>query len=235
VNAFDTLHPALRYHIVNTLRWASMRPTQLEAIAPVLAGEDVLLLAPTAGGKTEAGLFPLLSRMLTEGWRGLAILYVCPLRALLNNLEPRIHRYASLAGLDAELWHGDVGDAARRRLLRNPPHILLTTPESLEAILISRRVHHRALFAELRAVVVDELHAFAGDDRGGICLRSSSDCSDSPVAACSASAYPPRSVIRTSSSLGWRAATCPEASLAPPGRLPTLTSPSTSWAPSTTP
>ena len=166
MNAFDTLHPALRYHIVNTLGWASMRPTQLEAIAPVLAGEDVLLLAPTAGGKTEAGLFPLLSRMLTEGWRGLAVLYVCPLRALLNNLEPRIHRYASLAGLTAELWHGDVGDAARRKLLRNPPHILLTTPESLEAILISRRVDHRTLFAELRAVIVDELHAFAGDDRG---------------------------------------------------------------------
>ena len=69
MNAFDTLHPALRYHIVNTLGWTSMRPTQLEAISPVLAGEDVLLLAPTAGGKTEAALFPLLSRMLTEGWR----------------------------------------------------------------------------------------------------------------------------------------------------------------------
>ncbi len=166
MTAFDALHPALRYHIVNTLGWASMRPTQLEAIAPVLAGEDVLLLAPTAGGKTEAGLFPLLSRMLTEGWRGLAVIYVCPLRALLNNLEPRIHRYASLLGRTAALWHGDIGDAARRKLIRDPPDILLTTPESLEAMLISRRVDHRAMFAELRAVVVDELHAFAGDDRG---------------------------------------------------------------------
>ncbi|NJO34485.1 MAG: DEAD/DEAH box helicase [Rhodospirillales bacterium] len=166
MSAFEALHPALRYHIANTLGWSSLRRTQLEAIGPVLAGDDLLLLAPTAGGKTEACVFPLLSRMLTEHWRGLAILYVCPLRALLNNLEPRIHRYASLVGRSAALWHGDIGDAARRQLQREPPDLLLTTPESLEAILISRRVDHRVLFAELRVVVVDELHAFAGDDRG---------------------------------------------------------------------
>lgn len=95
MNPFDALHPALRYHIVNTLGWISLRSTQLDAIAPVLAGEDILLLAPTAGGKTEAALFPVLSRMLNESWQGLGVLYVCPLRALLNNLEPRVARYAA--------------------------------------------------------------------------------------------------------------------------------------------
>ncbi len=163
---FEELHPALRYHVVNTLRWSDLRPTQLEAIRPVQAGDDVLLLAPTAGGKTEAALLPLLSRMAIEGWQGLSALYLCPLRALLNNLAPRVERYAAMMGRRAALWHGDVGVAARRRILREPPDLLLTTPESLEAVLISPRVDHRGLLSDVRTVIVDELHAFAGDDRG---------------------------------------------------------------------
>ena len=166
MSGFDDLHPALRFHVVNTLGWADLHPTQRDAIGPVLSGENVLLLAPTAGGKTEAAVLPLLSRMATEGWRGLSVLYVCPLKALLNNLEPRLRRYASFVGLRVGIWHGDIGDAARRRMLRDPPEILLTTPESLEAIMISTRIDHAALLDGVRVVVVDELHAFAGDDRG---------------------------------------------------------------------
>ena len=166
MSEFDDLHPALRYHIVNTLGWTDLRPTQRDAIQPVLSGQDVLLLAPTAGGKTEAAFLPLLSRIASAGWRGVSALYVCPLKALLNNLEPRLQRYASFVGLRVGLWHGDVGDAARRRMLRDPPEILLTTPESIEAIMISARIDHAAIFGNVRTVVVDELHAFAGDDRG---------------------------------------------------------------------
>jgi ATP-dependent Lhr-like helicase len=166
VSPFDELHPALRYHILNTLGWTELRPSQLQAIQPVQRGDSVLLLAPTAGGKTEAAVLPLLSRMAGEGWRGLSALYVCPLRALLNNLEPRLQRYASFVGRRAALWHGDVGDAARRRILNDPPDLLLTTPESLEAMMISPRVSVADLLGGVRAVVADELHAFADDDRG---------------------------------------------------------------------
>ncbi len=166
MSPFDELHPALRYHVVNTLGWSDLRPTQRDAIKPIVAGDNVLLLAPTAGGKTEAALLPVLSRAATEGWRGLSVLYVCPLKALLNNLEPRLQRYASFVGLRAGLWHGDIGDATRQRMLRDPPEIMLITPESLEAILISVRIDHRSLLRCVRTVVVDELHAFAGDDRG---------------------------------------------------------------------
>ena len=166
MSAFDELHPALRYHLVNTLGWTELRPTQLSAINPVQSGDAVLLLAPTAGGKTEAAVFPLLSKMASEGWRGLSALYVCPLRALLNNIESRLQRYASFVGRRAALWHGDVGDAARRHILHDPPDLLLTTPESLEAMMISPRVNVTTLLGDVRAVVVDELHAFAGDDRG---------------------------------------------------------------------
>lgn len=166
MSLFDRLNGALRYHIVGTLGWTSLRPTQLQAIEPILAGENVLLLAPTAGGKTEAGTFPVISRMLDEGWCGLSALYVCPLRALLNNIEPRMQRYAAMVGRRVALWHGDIPDSRRKRILQEPPDILLTTPESLEAMLISVRVEHHSLFANLRTVLVDELHAFGGDDRG---------------------------------------------------------------------
>ena len=166
MSSFEQLHPALRYHIVNTLGWGDLRPTQRDAIAPIHAGEDVLLLAPTAGGKTEAAFLPLLSRAASQGWTGLSVLYLCPLKALLNNLEPRLSRYAGFVGRTVGLWHGDVGEPARKRMLRDAPDVLLTTPESVEAILVSARVDHQSLLSGLRAVVVDELHAFAGDDRG---------------------------------------------------------------------
>jgi len=162
----NRLHPSLLHHVANTLGWPSLRPLQAAAVAPLLDGHDALLLAPTAGGKTEAALFPLLTAMDKGAWGGLSVLYLCPLRALLNNLEPRVAAYCASLGRRAALWHGDVGAAERRRILLDPPDLLLTTPESLEAMLISTRVDPRATFGRVRAVVVDEVHAFAGDDRG---------------------------------------------------------------------
>jgi ATP-dependent Lhr-like helicase len=160
------LHPVLAHHVVNTLGWPALRPLQAAAIGPVLDGADCLLLAPTAAGKTEAALFPLLTRMAVEGWDGISVLYVCPLRALLNNLHPRIAECAQWLGRTAAVWHGDTGAAARRTIQRERPDVMLTTPESLEAMLVSTRVDPRSLFAGVRAVVVDEVHAIAGDDRG---------------------------------------------------------------------
>jgi ATP-dependent Lhr-like helicase len=162
----DLLHPVVAHHIVNSLQWATLRPLQEAAIGPLLAGDDALLLAPTASGKTEAAMFPLLSRMAQENWWGTSVLYVCPLKALLNNLLPRMERYTGWLGRKAALWHGDVTAARRRQILRERPDVLLTTPESLESMLVSVNVDHREFFRHLRAVVVDEVHAFAGDDRG---------------------------------------------------------------------
>ncbi|HCX85684.1 MAG TPA: ATP-dependent helicase, partial [Micrococcales bacterium] len=160
------LDPAITYHLVNSLGWTSLRPLQAAAVGPVGAGLDCLLIAPTAGGKTEAAILPLLSTMAGEGWRGLTVLYVAPLRALLNNLHPRLEQYGHWIGRRVGLWHGDVGDAARRAMLKEPPDILLTTPESIEAMLVSTRVDERRFFSEVRSVVIDELHSFAASDRG---------------------------------------------------------------------
>ena len=129
MNAFERLHPSIQYHIVNSLGWPTLRQTQLDAIDPLLNGRDALVLAPTAGGKTEAAIFPVLSRMLSERWSGLSVLYVCPLRALLNNVEPRLSHYAALVGRSVALWHGGIRAGAKNLSLKSPPDILLTTPE----------------------------------------------------------------------------------------------------------
>lgn len=163
---FERLHPALQHHVANSLGWSGLRDVQALAVDAYLAGANLVVLAPTAGGKTEAAFFPVISQMLTEDWGGLSVLYVSPIRALLNNQEPRLHRYFELVGRRAACWHGDTGAGERRGVLADPPDCLLTTPESLEAILVSTRIDHREFFRGVRAVVVDELHAFAGDDRG---------------------------------------------------------------------
>lgn len=166
MSASTGLDAAIEYHIVNSLGWPGLRPLQGASVEPVRSGADCVLVAPTAGGKTEAAVFPLLSEMVEGHWSGTTILYVTPLRALLNNIHSRVSAYCSWLGRTAGLWHGDVGQSERRRLLAERPDILLTTPESIEAILVSRRVDHERFLGSVRAVVVDELHAFAGSDRG---------------------------------------------------------------------
>ena len=126
----------------------------------------VVLEPDAAGGKTEAAFFPIISQILTEGWEGLTILYVSPIRALLNNQEQRLQRYFELVGRRAVCWHGDTSQGNKRRAVSEAPDCLLTTPESLEAILVSSKIDHREFFKNVQIVVIDELHAFAGDDRG---------------------------------------------------------------------
>ena len=160
------LHPLLRHHLVNTLGWRELRPLQEQAIPPVLAGKHSLILAPTAGGKTEAAIFPVISRMLEETWEGTSILYICPLKALLNNLSERLTTYFEMVGYQSALWHGDINASGRKRILEQAPACLLTTPESIESMLVSSRPELKGFLSGIRVIVVDEIHAFAGDDRG---------------------------------------------------------------------
>jgi ATP-dependent Lhr-like helicase len=163
---FARLHRALQHQVVNALGWPALRPVQELAIEAALDGANLLVLAPTAGGKTEAAFFPLISEALTQSWAGLAVLYVSPIKALLNNQRERLERYYGLVGRLAAVWHGDVPASAKKRLLADAPDCLLTTPESLEVMLVSASIDHERLFAGVRAIVLDEVHAFARDDRG---------------------------------------------------------------------
>ncbi len=163
---FFRLHPNVQHALVHDLGWRALRPVQDLAVEAILDGCNTVVLAPTAGGKTEAALFPVLSRILSEDLPPVAALYVCPIRALLNNQEDRVQRYARMVGLDAFKWHGDVAASAKKRFLREPKHVLMITPESLEVILIGQKEDARRLFAGLSALIIDEVHAFAADDRG---------------------------------------------------------------------
>ena len=124
------------------------------------------MLAATAAGKTEAAVFPVLSRICSGNWTGLSVIYVCPLKALLNNLQVRLDGYCRMVGRRCEVWHGDISPSVKTRIKGDPPDVLLTTPESLEVMLISTDPAGREMLRGARVVIVDEIHAFAGDDRG---------------------------------------------------------------------
>ena len=163
---FFQLSPRLQHGIAHTLGWSSLRPVQKLTIEAVLAGHNCVVLAPTAGGKTEAAFFPILEIISRKRLNPVCTLYISPLRALLNNQEPRLVRLTSLVGATAFKWHGDVGQVARRHFLAEPAHVLMTTPESLEVMLISPKIDKARLFGGLRFVVIDEIHNFAAGDRG---------------------------------------------------------------------
>jgi ATP-dependent Lhr-like helicase len=166
MGGIERLHPHLQHAIINDLGWRSLRTVQELTIDAVLDGCNAVVLAPTAGGKTEACIFPLLSRLLSENLKPVSALYVCPIRALLNNQEGRLQSYARMVGIEVFKWHGDVADSCKQRFRQSPAHILMTTPESLEVMMISERTNARVLFEGLSAVIIDEVHAFAADDRG---------------------------------------------------------------------
>ncbi len=160
------LHPGIQRRVRQDLAWTELSEIQRLAIPVILDGSDCVIEAPTAGGKTEAVLFPCLSRAALARGQGVRILYLAPLRALLNNLQDRGEKTAEACGLRAFKWHGDVGHDEKLAALQDPPELLMTTPESLEAMLL-RRSGWQDLFRNLLAVVIDEAHNFAAGERGG--------------------------------------------------------------------
>ena len=166
MSIFARLHPRLQEAIVARLGFSSLRPVQEEAGAALLDGYNAVVLAPTAGGKTEAAMFPTLSMLLSDPTDSVGALYVAPIKALLNNQAERLGLYTEMVGLNRQVWHGDTSASDKRRFVREPTELLMTTPESLEVMLVSQRVPAAKLFADLRMVVIDEIHAMAGTDRG---------------------------------------------------------------------
>jgi ATP-dependent Lhr-like helicase len=166
VTAFARFPPRLQEAIVARLGWTALRPVQDLAGEAILDGKNAVVLAPTAGGKTEASIFPALAGLVEREPCGVGVIYVAPLKALLNNQDERIGTYAEMVGLRRFVWHGDVSDHAKRKFVQEPAEILMTTPESLEVMLVSPRSPVERLFKDLRLIVIDEVHALAGTDRG---------------------------------------------------------------------
>nr|WP_256472454.1 DEAD/DEAH box helicase [Methanocalculus sp. AMF5] len=150
--------------MVSTLRWDEFRSVQEEALLAYGREMDLLILAPTAGGKTESAFLPALHDLLTARTPGIGILYLSPAKALINDQYLRITHITAPLGLEVSAWHGDVQRSDRIWHEDEPPHILLTTPESLELLLMDPK--RRRAFLQLRSVIVDEVHTFAGSARG---------------------------------------------------------------------
>ncbi len=142
-----------------------LTPPQKEAFPLISAGEDVLLIAPTGSGKTEAALLPILDKLRElEKGGGISLLYITPLRALNRDMLKRINTWADSLDFSVEVRHGDTPTKERRRQAVRPPDMLITTPETLQAILPGKVM--RRHLEQVRWVIVDELHQIAGNRRG---------------------------------------------------------------------
>lgn len=147
--------------------WQELRDVQLAAADVIFNTEDNLLLTTsTASGKTEAAFFPILTMLSEDPPSSFGVLYVAPLKSLINDQFARMDELLEASGIPAFHWHGDVAASHKTKALRNPKGILQITPESLESMLINRSNDIPRLFGDLRFIVVDELHTLTGSDRG---------------------------------------------------------------------
>ncbi|MBP3355950.1 MAG: DEAD/DEAH box helicase [Rikenellaceae bacterium] len=165
--SFDLLDKRVRRWIWRQ-GWTSLKDIQENAIPIVLVGDrDVIISASTAGGKTEAAFLPILTSILQSGRTcGYHVLYVSPLKALINDQYRRLSDMTAEMGIDVIPWHGDIDAARKTRSLKNPNGIVIITPESLESFLINRERFVIGAFSSLQYVVIDELHSFIGTERG---------------------------------------------------------------------
>lgn len=163
-SVFDMLHPRIRSGL-ETLGISEPTPPQEKAIEPILAGENVLLVAPTASGKTEAALLPVFDTYLrSKPEKGIGIIYITPLRALNRDIEKRMMFWADHLGIDVQVRHSDTSQRQRRRQSTKPPQMLITTPETLQAILPTKSM--RKHLETVRWIIVDEIHDLAASKRG---------------------------------------------------------------------
>ena len=147
--------------------WSELRPVQLAAAEVLFGSEDHLLLSSgTATGKTEAAFLPALTLLSEQPSRSVGILYVSPLKALINDQFVRLQGLLEEGGVPVTKWHGDASAAQKQRLLREPAGLVQITPESLQSLIMNRQGDCVNLFHDLRFVIVDEVHYFMASERG---------------------------------------------------------------------
>lgn len=163
---FNLLCEPIKNGIITKLGWRNLTPVQELSFPEIISGKNAIILAPTAGGKTEAAFLPVLNVVYTENLEPTSIIYVSPIKALLNNQEERLKKLSSFVYSGVFKWHGDVESSEKKKFYKNPSQILMITPESLEVILMSQKIDKKKLFENIRFIVIDEIHAFADSERG---------------------------------------------------------------------
>lgn len=188
--AYELLHPKLQ-RWVHSQGWDRLRDAQERTISAVLTDtSDVIVAAATAAGKTEAAFLPILSQLAfaadsaaaapADPWAphdpwdspevepssGIQVLYLSPLKALINDQHSRLDQMCESTEIPVHRWHGDVGSSLKKKVLKDPSGVLLITPESLEATFVTRGTQLGRLFAGIRYIVIDEMHSFLSSARG---------------------------------------------------------------------
>jgi ATP-dependent helicase Lhr and Lhr-like helicase len=166
MTTFDLLHSKVQRAIWD-LGWPSFRPIQDESINHLLlTPSDVIISAPTASGKTEAAFLPIISKIADNGKDSVKVLYVSPLKALINDQFNRVTELCKKIAFPITKWHGDANATQKARLIKNPSGILLITPESIEALFVNKSSQMGNMFKNLEYIVIDEVHSFIENERG---------------------------------------------------------------------
>ncbi|MBW4473493.1 MAG: DEAD/DEAH box helicase [Stenomitos rutilans HA7619-LM2] len=163
---YHDLAPFIQEYIYSE-GWTDLRPVQVEACRVLFKADAHLLIAAgTASGKTEAAFLPVLTLLHNEPPTTIGAMYIGPIKALINDQFDRLTDLLKQADIPVWAWHGDVKQSRKTNLLKQPQGILQITPESLESLLINKHTELHRLFGALRFVIIDEIHAFIGSDRG---------------------------------------------------------------------
>ena len=166
MNVFERYAPFIQDYIYRS-GWQSLRGVQNAAGSAIFGTEEnVLLTASTASGKTEAAFFPILTLLDEEPSGSVGVLYIAPLKALINDQFERLGGLCEEEGIPVTRWHGDAAQSKKRKLLKKPSGILQITPESLESLMINKHMEIPSLFGDLRFIVIDEIHSLLRADRG---------------------------------------------------------------------
>lgn len=166
MNVFDRLAPYIKDFIYRE-RWEELREVQVAACNVIFDSDNNLLLSTgTASGKTEAAFLPTLTKLFEHPSSSVGILYISPLKALINDQFFRLNYLLKEGNVPVCKWHGDASQSAKHQLIRNPKGVLQITPESLEALLLNKRNTCIDLFKDLRFVIIDEVHYFMNSPRG---------------------------------------------------------------------
>lgn len=172
--AFERYAPFIQEYIYRK-KWTDLREVQVEACEAILdTNQHVIIASGTASGKTEAAFFPILTLLEQKPSESIGVMYIGPLKALINDQFERLNELLDDSEIPVWPWHGDVSQSVKKRALKTAQGILQITPESLEALLMRHPGDAHRLFSDLRFIVIDEIHALMGADRGlqVLCLIS---------------------------------------------------------------